>query len=110
MQNLFSYGTLQDQKVQIETFGRLLKGSPEVLISYRLDSIKIEDEYVVQTSGETHHPILRFSGNNADEIKGLAFEVTEEELIQTHAYEAEHYKRILVELKSGKNAWVYVAK
>ncbi len=28
---LFSYGTLQLEKVRLETFGRILKGSPDVL-------------------------------------------------------------------------------
>ena len=31
---LFSYGTLQQQNVQLATFGRLLKGSPDSLVGF----------------------------------------------------------------------------
>ena len=35
MENLFSYGTLQYRKVQIETFGRILNGTNDILIGYK---------------------------------------------------------------------------
>ena len=47
MKLLFSYGTLQDVQVQIETFGRELTGASEVLLGYQLELVKIEDEAVV---------------------------------------------------------------
>lgn len=108
MEHLFSYGTLQDEKVQLDTFGRILNGSPEILQSYRMYFIAIEDISAVESSGKTHHPILHFSGNIKDEIKGMLFEITEVEMNNADIYEAEQYKRIKVTLKSGKKAWVYV--
>ena len=55
MQKLFSYGTLQQENVQLATFSRKLTGSPDVLVGYRLDEIAISDPAVVATSGKTHH-------------------------------------------------------
>jgi gamma-glutamylcyclotransferase (GGCT)/AIG2-like uncharacterized protein YtfP len=110
MEHLFSYGTLQEEKVQLDTFGRILNGTPEILLGYRMDFVAIEDVSVVESSGKTHHPILHFSGNTKDEIKGMLFEITEVEMNNADIYEAEQYKRIKGALKSGKKAWVYVAK
>ncbi len=36
VENLFSYGTLQSESVQLETFGRKLEGEPDTLPGYRL--------------------------------------------------------------------------
>ena len=109
MENLFSYGTLQNETVQKETFGRLLNGFPDSLEGYNLSMIKIEDQSVVTTSGKTHHPIIKFTNDKTDTIKGMVFKITESELMQADEYEVDEYKRTLVELKSGKNAWVYVS-
>jgi gamma-glutamylcyclotransferase (GGCT)/AIG2-like uncharacterized protein YtfP len=109
MEQLFSYGTLQNKSVQLETFGRLLVGHPDILLGYKLSKIKIIDQKIVETSGETHHPIIKQSNNPQDNIKGEVFEITEIELKNADEYEAEDYKRISVKLKSGKNAWVYIA-
>ncbi len=55
---LFSYGTLQQDGVQIATFGRLLEGRPDELIGYAQEMIAIDDADVVAKSGKTHHPIV----------------------------------------------------
>ena len=108
MENLFSYGTLQIENVQLDTFGRLLAGSADSLSGYKKEMVKIEDEKVVATSGEAYHPIITFTDNPNDEIAGTVFEITPEELKQADEYEVDSYKRISVQLKSGKKAWVYV--
>jgi hypothetical protein len=41
---LFSYGTLQQEAVQITTFGRRLRGHPDVLVNFELSTLKIEDK------------------------------------------------------------------
>ena len=43
-ENLFSYGTLQLQSVQLNIFGRILEGVPDVLTGYKITLVKIEDE------------------------------------------------------------------
>jgi gamma-glutamylcyclotransferase (GGCT)/AIG2-like uncharacterized protein YtfP len=108
-ERLFSYGTLQLTPVQLSTFGRILEGQPDVLCGYRLDLVKIEDPAVIATSGKDHHPIITHTGNLTDTISGTAFIITADELEQADAYEVDDYKRVSVELQSGKSAWVYVS-
>ena len=44
MPKLFSYGTLQQENVQLATFGRTLVGSKDQLIGYQLGKIDITDD------------------------------------------------------------------
>lgn len=109
-ENLFSYGTLQSESVQLKTFGRTLEGHPDILTGYKLSLLKIEDEAVVAFSGMTHHQNIVYTGNQSDAISGIVFIINETELKQADKYEdAADYKRIRVELKSGKTAWVFVS-
>lgn len=105
---LFSYGTLRLRDVQITTFGRELKGEEDTLPGFSLSMIAIDDPSVVATSGEASHPIVRRTGNAADEIAGTVFSITEAELAAADRYEVSDYKRIAVRLKSGAEAFVYV--
>lgn len=109
MELLFSYGTLQMEQVQIDTFGRTLKGLPDVLSGYRIEKLEITDEEVLASSKERYHPIAVPTGNAADLIEGVVFEVSEEEIIQADIYEAEEYVRVKETMKSGRSAWVYVS-
>src|SRR5262245_11737678 len=108
-ENLFSYGTLQLEAVQLATFGRRLEGTPDAMVGYRLTMIEIEDQDFVATSGTANHRNLQFTGNPSDAVEGMAFKVTQKELEQADAYEPAEYKRALVSLRSGANAWVYVS-
>ncbi len=108
MHNLFSYGTLQLESVQISTFGRLLEGHKDSLPCYELSMVAIDDPQVVATSGETHHPIIKFSGKATDNVQGMVFQITHEELMNADRYEVDAYKRVAVTLASGISAWVYV--
>jgi Gamma-glutamyl cyclotransferase, AIG2-like len=105
---LFSYGTLQQENVQLSTFGRTLAGRSDQLEHFEESLVPIEDEDVIARSGKTHHPIVRFTGRSSDRIDGTAFEITDAELAAADAYEVAAYKRIDVVLASGLRAWVYV--
>lgn len=107
-ENLFSYGTLQMETVQLSTFGRALKGNPDTLPGYRLDLLEITDKGVIASSGLNHHPIIKFTGDQDNTIDGTCFQITKQELLQADAYEVADYKRISVQLQSGKQAWVYI--
>ena len=107
-ENLFTYGTLQLEEVQLATFGRKLEGRPDVLIGYRLVKITIEDKDFVAKSGTAEHRNLQLTGNASDFVEGTVFNVTIEELERSDAYEPEGYERVLVQLKSGTNAWIYL--
>lgn len=108
-ENIFSYGTLRYEAVQLETFGHKLQGQPDSLLGYRLSSVEIRDPKVIATSGEAIHHILKYTGNNTDEVKGVVFTISSAELAKADAYEVADYKRISVQLLSGKQAWVYVS-
>jgi hypothetical protein len=105
---LFSYGTLQQEKVQLSTFGRRLEGRRDELPRYELSSVKIEDPAVVAALGMTHHANVTFTGNEENRVSGIAFEVTEPELVLVDAYEAPFaYERVAAVLASGRSVWVY---
>jgi len=105
---LFSYGTLQQEDVQLSIFGRTLTGRPDKLEQFEQSLVPTEDQDVIVKSGKTHHPIVKFTGRSGDRIDGTVFEITDAELAAADAYEVAAYKRIAVVLASGLRAWVYV--
>ena len=107
-QYLFSYGTLQKEKVQIELFGRILQGSGDTLIGYKVSTIEIKDESFL-LKGEQKYQLTAVISKDNDNIKGIVFEITEEELRLADKYEPVNYKRVKVVLESGKEAWIYIA-
>ncbi len=109
MEKLFSYGTLQQRNVQIETFGRELSGKEDTLQGHQLSEVEIKDEAVIKASGKNIHPILKASKDLSDEVKGTVFEITKEELQQADSYEVAEYKRVSAQLKSGTTTWIYAA-
>jgi hypothetical protein len=106
---LFSYGTLQKQNVQLELFGRLLRATPDVLEHYKIVSIEINDEKFLATGADKQQKTLAWSTDPNDVIEGMVFEITTDELFMADAYEPVNYKRIKVKLRSGKDAWIYIA-
>ncbi len=106
---LFSYGTLRDEAVQMANFGRPLSGRADALPGYTLLPITIEDASVVALSGKSEHMIAKRSCVE-DEVPGIAFEVSAEELVAADRYEVSQYTRVLVRLRSGAEAWAYVGE
>ncbi|MGI4861263.1 MAG: gamma-glutamylcyclotransferase family protein [Janthinobacterium lividum] len=107
-EKLFSYGTLQLEPVQLATFGRKLDGRADDMCGYALAMLAIDDPEVVATSGKTHHPVARYSGNPDDQVHGVVFAMTPEELAHSDKYEVSAYRRDRVVLASGVAAWAYV--
>jgi gamma-glutamylcyclotransferase (GGCT)/AIG2-like uncharacterized protein YtfP len=106
---LFSYGTLQNKKVQIANFGRELTGREDALPGYARRTVPISDPAVVASSGESHYANAEPSSNPEDAVSGTVFEITEQELAAADKYEeVARFHRILVTLRSGDRAWVYV--
>ncbi|MNK06642.1 AIG2-like family protein [compost metagenome] len=106
---LFSYGTLQKDKVQLETFGRLLKGSKDTLIGYKLSTIVIVDQDVLAKSEQEIHLLAIPSEIATDHIDGVIFEITHEELLAADGYETDAYQRVKLQFESGREAWIYIA-
>lgn len=105
---LFSYGTLQLERVQLESFGRVLEGEDDAMPGYRQTLVEITDAEVLRQSGQRFHPIVALSDDPADEVVGKVFRITAAELAAADRYEVSDYRRVAVRLKSGKDAWVYV--
>jgi gamma-glutamylcyclotransferase (GGCT)/AIG2-like uncharacterized protein YtfP len=104
MQKLFAYGTLQSEDVQQDLFGRILQGTPEILVGYELNEIQIEEEF-----GIVHYPIINETTDSNNTITGILYEITQTELRQVDLYEGLHYKRVEVQLQSNQKAWAYSA-
>ena len=106
---VFSYGTLQEDKVQLSTFGRLLQGQPDALLGFEQSWVRIEDPQLVATSGKTHHANVTFNGRSDSRVGGTVFEITDAELAAVDQYEQlAAYTRVAARLASGKQAWVYL--
>ena len=108
MPKLFSYGTLQQDDVQLATFGRRLTSVSDALVGFSQSVAAIDDPEVVRMSGKTHHPIVAFTGRHEDRVPGAVFEITDAELAHADAYEVAAYVRVRAPLASGLEAWVYV--
>jgi hypothetical protein len=104
---LFSYGTLQQEAVQVATFGRRLRGKPDELVGFEQSVLRIEDPQFVAASGKADHAIVKFNGRNDSRVSGMVFEVSDDELARADRYEPAGYAGIPTVLASGKRAWVY---
>ena len=107
---LFSYGTLQQPKVQLANFGRLVEGQPDALLGYELSPLTIEDPHVVELSGEAVHMIARPAESASARIEGTVLFLTQAELDASDTYEVESYTRVEAKLESGGMAFVYVGE
>lgn len=106
---LFSYGTLQQDDIQLATYGRRLVGHRDELVGFAPALVKIEDPELAARLGKTHHNDVTRTTDQDSRVAGMVFEVTDEELARTDDYEAEFfYDRVMAGLASGKQAWVYV--
>jgi len=68
-EKLFSYGTLQLEEVQLDTFGRKLDSTPDALPGYKLVTVTITDQDFVAKSGKADHRNLQFTGNASDLVE-----------------------------------------
>ena len=100
---LFSYGTLQDEAVQLACFGRRLAGTPDALPGFEKSEIEL-----LETGETRRYPIIAASDDPADPVAGQVLQLSRDELATADAYEGDDYARIQVRLVSGRRAWVYV--
>jgi gamma-glutamylcyclotransferase (GGCT)/AIG2-like uncharacterized protein YtfP len=108
MDQLFSYGTLQLNSVQMAIFGRLLSGPSDALAGYVATSLLIEAASAAIVSGRREHAAVRRTGDVAHHVRGTVFEVTHADLAHADRYEGKAYRRVMETLQSGRRAWVYV--
>ena len=105
---LFSYGTLQKEAVQLQLFGRKLVGVKDILQGYSICEIEIFDRSFLSKGEERYQETLVHTKDSTGAVVGTVFELTEEELMKADSYEPDNYKRVLIILASGKQAWVYM--
>lgn len=102
MELLFSYGTLRSKQIQMQIFNKVLSGTQDQLLGYKLKSLQIEEEF-----GMADYVVAIASETTTDIIHGVAFTVTNADLLKVDQFESNSYRRVQVTLKSGKVAWVY---
>lgn len=103
MEKLFSYGTLRSKQIQMQIFNKVLTGTPDQLLGYKLKSLQIEEEF-----GMADYVVAVASADSSDPIHGVAFNISATDLAKVDIFESNAYKRVQVELKSGTVAWVYI--
>lgn len=106
---LFSYGTLQHESVQLSTFGRTLRARADELVGFELGLFRVDDPAFVEATGKAEHAIVRYTGRDADRVRGTVLELTDDELAAADRYEPAGYVRTPGALASGGEAWVYAA-
>lgn len=103
MEQLFSYGTLRSKEVQMRLFNKVLSGTPDQLLGYKLKSLQIEEEF-----GMADYVVVVPSENPSDVIYGVLFTVSGSDLAKVDLFESNAYRRVQVTLNSGTTAWVYL--
>jgi gamma-glutamylcyclotransferase (GGCT)/AIG2-like uncharacterized protein YtfP len=107
---IFSYGSLQEEAVQLSVYGRVLRGEPDELLHCRSERIAVPQWHKAATAGVTHYANVVFVHESDDRVAGTLLELTDAELADSDRYEQEaDYARILATLASGRRAWVYVS-
>ena len=103
---LFSYGTLQDEAVQLSCFGRVLSGIPDSICGYIRSTLSVLT--MADADSSQAYPVVDASSNVADTVAGVVFRLTELELAAADLYEGAEYRRVMARLDSGLDAWIYV--
>ena len=95
---LFVYGTLLDEKIRHMVLGRPSALFPGKLKGFSKSSLTIDG---------TTYPMLIEAPESSKVIEGGYFELTDQELEKTDAYETSAYRRKQVMLENGIRVWVY---
>ncbi|MEN2401541.1 gamma-glutamylcyclotransferase family protein [Flavobacterium sp. MC2016-06] len=103
MEYIFSYGTLKSKEIQMRVFNKLLTGTHDQLLGYKLKDLQIEEEF-----GMADYFVATPSENPTDSIKGMVFSITSLDLAKADQFESNKYKRVQITLKSGTVAWIYI--
>ncbi|MCX5015326.1 GDSL-type esterase/lipase family protein [Streptomyces sp. NBC_00555] len=104
--NLFSFGTLMDERVQTALFGQAVPGSSASLAGHATRPLPITDQSVIAASGLDVH--LTLERKFGAVVEGAVLRLTDQDLAAADAYEVDDYVRRRVLLSSGESAWAYV--
>ncbi|MBS1517869.1 MAG: gamma-glutamylcyclotransferase [Bacteroidetes bacterium] len=106
---LFTYGTLQDETVQQELFGRKLTGAKDILSGYKIFPFEITDKEFLFRCEDKIQMTAVPSEDLSDYIEGSVFEISDEELQMAEKYEPSEYMCFEAVLDSGKTARIFAA-
>ncbi|HEV7608699.1 MAG TPA: gamma-glutamylcyclotransferase family protein [Steroidobacteraceae bacterium] len=108
---IFSYGSLQQDAVQLANYGRVLHGERDELIGWVRTKVDVPEWHKAAAAGLSHYANVERTPESGDAVTGTVFELTDAELAATDAYELDaEYARVVVALASGRSAWVYVSR
>lgn len=110
MELLFSYGTLQQEIVQVATFGRHRSGQPALIGGYRSDWLWITDPAMIAVSGSDRHPPVRPGDDPAGFVSGTVFAITAEEPVKADGDAVSDCSRVRASLVEGGEACVHEAR
>jgi len=107
---IFSYGSLQEEAVQLSVYGRVLRGEPDALLHCVRELIAVPSWHKAAASGVAHYANVVFTPGSDSRVAGTALELTDAELTASDGYEQDaDYVRVMATLASGRRAWVYVS-
>ena len=107
---IFSYGSLQEEPVQVSIYGRVLRGEPDELVDCVRTLIDVPKWHKAAATGLTHYATVTFVPGSGSRVPGTLLELTDAELVVTDGYEHDsEYERVTAALASGRSVWVYVS-
>ena len=110
MQLLFSYGSLQRDRVQLSVFARRLTGVVDRLPGYRAIQVPIGDPQRTAFHNATYYTNVVPADTATDHVPGTVLELTDQELVLVDEFERlDGYGRIQVRMASGRLAWLFVS-
>jgi len=96
MPKVFSYGTLQDPKVQRTLFGKTLQGKPDAVNGYQ----RVHLEY----DGGNYPALIKGDRRYI----GQTYEISFKELMAMDEYEGDAYVRDAITTEEGNEAYLYI--
>ena len=95
---IFAYGTLKTAKIRKALLNRVVPSDKDTLSGFTLEKIYLDG---------IRYPIAVMDPFNKNQIHGEVFKVTLKEIQIIDDYESDAYQRIIVNLNSGRKAWIY---
>lgn len=105
---LFSYDILNSQDIQLQIYGRRLDGMDDTLSGYTLKDSNLNGSKVKDNRTRTLSQHAIKTKDPKDKVKGMLYEITGEELVQTDRHILKNYHRVLETTDSGAEVWLYM--
>lgn len=104
---IFTYEISKSNDIQLQNNGDKHNGTKDTLSGYKIHSLDTEN---LTSDDSSQNQIATKSADKSNQIEGLVFEITGEELIEVDKSEVSKSKRVMETTDLGAEVWVYVAK